>query len=361
MAISEYRTKAGIRYRAEIWKDQERQASRAGFLTKRDAKAWVRETESALENCELSAPTSMGLIQLTEKYLEDVEDRKRRNTFVSKRSIYRRFIAYIGHDIPVKELSQDQAGAYLKTIKDTAGAKTANRHLRELKTLFNWAITKGHVREHPFRSFETYPEDPYIRYTPPPEDIDKVRLVATGDERDLIDCLYFTAGRLSEILTWTWEKDINFEQRAATLWTRKRRGGSLEPRILAMTEALYSVLWRRWQNRDKELPWVFVNPETKSHFQRNNHFVKFLFARLCAKAGVKVFTAHCIRHHVATRIKDSRKATTRQIQQFLGHKRLSTTEIYLHDLDVDRGILEAFENEDSQKFTHGFTHGRFQK
>ena len=85
--------------------------------------------------------------------------------------------------------------------------------------------------------------------------------------------------------------------------------------------------------------------------------MKNFFERLCSRAGVKPFTAHAVRHHVASRLSDSRKATSRQIQNFLGHRRLTTTETYLHELEVDRSVVEILEN--SESFTNEITNERF--
>lgn len=53
--------------------------------------------------------------------------------------------------------------------------------------------------------------------------------------------------------------------------------------------------------------------------------------RLCEKAGIPFFAAHSLRHFMATHLKDPRRA-----QKVLGHMNIRTTEIYLHDLGVDR-------------------------
>jgi len=60
-----------------------------------------------------------------------------------------------------------------------------------------------------------------------------------------------------------------------------------------------------------------------------------LMENLCARARVKSFTFHSIRHHVASILKDSGKATVPQIQKFLRHRRMTTTENYLHDLSPE--------------------------
>jgi integrase len=88
-----------------------------------------------------------------------------------------------------------------------------------------------------------------------------------------------------------------------------------------MNKTLYRTLYARWKRRDK----------TDVHvFQFDQDQLDHLMKELCKKAGVKHFGFHAIRHHVASVINDSRKASMKQIQGLLGHKRQSTTEEYLH-------------------------------
>jgi integrase len=133
---------------------------------------------------------------------------------------------------------------------------------------------------------------------------------------------------------------VNLEQGWVRLWTRKRRGGELEGDILPVGAEVLNVLKRRWQNRDSETSKVFPELEDLSHNKTYR-----IMARLCGRAGVKPFGFHAIRHHVASILQDSGKATTTQIQKFLRHRRRTTTEAYLHMIDrtlVDLpGILET--------------------
>ena len=54
--------------------------------------------------------------------------------------------------------------------------------------------------------------------------------------------------------------------------------------------------------------------------------------KLCRKAGVRKSGFHAIRHHVAMILEDSGKATLREIQKMLRHKRPATTDNYLKGL-----------------------------
>ena len=70
---------------------------------------------------------------------------------------------------------------------------------------------------------------------------------------------------------------------------------------------------------------------------------------LCKKAGVKYFGFHAIRHHVASFLADSHKATHHnQIQQMLRHRRLSTTDHYIKTLDPQLKQISKVLDEQNQ-------------
>ncbi|WP_302785420.1 tyrosine-type recombinase/integrase, partial [Bilophila wadsworthia] len=156
--------------------------------------------------------------------------------------------------------------------------------------------------------------------------------------------LLHTAGRISEIREMAWE-DVDLENRTVRLWTSKRRGGNRESRTIAMSPTLYSVLFRLYALRENER-FVFEAPGTGLPYPRTTPRIKYLMKRLCEKAGIPFFAAHSLRHFMATHLKDPRRA-----QKVLGHMNIRTTEIYLHDLGVDREAAGIFED-----ITHGITH-----
>lgn len=230
------------------------------------------------------------------------------------------------------------------------GSKRANRYLREINTLYNWGYKKRLTRENPASSAERFLEEPFRKYVPPSEDIDKVLMAANREEMELVIVLYQTAGRISEILNLTWE-DVNFEHRWVRLWTKKRKGGRFEADYLQFTIALETRLKAKWKSRDTESPYVFTNTKTGTKYTRDEKFIRDLMPNLCARAQVKPFTFHSIRHHVASVLKDSGKATVGQIQKFLRHRRMTTTENYLHDLKPE--VREIADILDSKGYPWG--------
>jgi integrase len=262
-------------------------------------------------------------------YLEDCKARFQKNTWRQKAFVYRNILTFISDDPIAEDIPKQTLVEYLKYRRHDDGNCAANRDLKELKALYNWCIRQELLMKNPCNNIESYPEQTKAKYVPPAEDINKVLLAADGEDMDLILTLYHTAGRTSEVLKLTWE-DVNFEQRWVRLWTRKRRGGELQGDKLAMTDTLYEVLKRRWDNRNKTTPYVFHNADGQryTYIQKRDTMKK-----LCRKAGVKVFGFHAIRHHVASILADSGKASLSQIQKMLRHRRTTTTDNYIKTLD----------------------------
>lgn len=331
MSVTAYQTKKGRRYKAVLYLDGAVVKTKRGFLTKKVARQW-EQTETRKRTMRTPTGTSFGFV--ANSYLDFMQERRQAQTFAYKRTVINRLLEFLGGDFIIEELPDSTIENYLVHLKQAASGKTANRHCKELSILWNWAIRRNHIQKNPWRAAEPFPEEKFIRHVPTLEDILKVREVATDEERDWIDALYYTGARIGEITNLKWD-DIDFELNTITLYTRKRKRGNHEPRTLSISPAFRDMLERRNQRRTADLvfPTKYGNPQPRS-----GSFLVGLFSRNCHKAKVPKFTAHGIRHHVATRLKDSRQATSYQIQAFLGHMNHSTTERYLHDLAVDRDV-----------------------
>lgn len=274
-------------------------------------------------------------------YLDFCQGRFQPNTIRQKVFVFRSVVEFVGHDFAASALDTGTIESYLAQAYEARGPKAANRDLRDLKALYNWADRRGIVSAAEVRRVSPYPEDRPRKYVPPVEDFNRVLMVAEGDDRDLLLCLYHTAARRGEILErLTWD-DVNFEGRFIRLHTKKRRGGHLEGRTVPMNQTLHEVLRRRWEARDKSVPWVFVSAKTGGQFSREGK--KLLMRELCDRAGVRYFGLHAIRHMVSTVLADCGKATPRQIQALLGHQRFETTERYLHELAAVGGVTDALD------------------
>ena len=291
-----------------------------GFKTRNKAREWETGERERLRKLAYQSD-SLHFGDLADEYISHCQARMQKNTLRQKHFVYKSFLTFIEGDRQIAEVTTKQIADYLRDRSVQGGNKAANRDLRDIKAMYNWGIKQEIIDiKNPCRKIENFPEDLYIPYVPPQEDIDKIRMAANPDERDFIEVVYHAIARKIEIKRLTWS-DVNFEQRWIRLYTRKRRGGQLEPVYKPMNKTLYGILYTRWKRRDKSDPHVF---------QYNQDHLNHMMGNLCKKACVKHFGFHAIRHHVASVINDSRKASMKQIQGLLGHKRQSTTEEYLH-------------------------------
>jgi site-specific recombinase XerD len=264
-------------------------------------------------------------VEVVTRYLNHCQLYMQKNTWRQKSHVYRTFIQSLGPRVnpPFISITRQMIMNYLTALHRETTSKTANRHLRDLKALFNWAAVEISEIPNPCAKIQKFPEDPYHPYVPPAQDMAKAKLAATRDELDFIETLYHAIARKSEAVRLTWE-DVNFGQRWVRLWTRKRRGGELESQIKPMNDTLYDILHRRWERRDKTDYRVF---------QLTDKELRVMMENICERAEITPrFGFHSIRHFVLSLINDSGKANVKQIQELAGHKRQATTEIYLHSM-----------------------------
>lgn len=346
MSVTKYKTKAGTRYRAEFEFQGER-FPRAGFLKKSEAQKWIVEEKSRLEEVAKNGASRVLLLETVSRaYLDYCDGRLRPTTTAQKDFVLSEFAAFMGGNPPVSMVTDAKVAAFLKESRARAEQKkndpnkTANRYLREINALFNWATRQkeyaGVIVSNPCRYVQQFPEEEAVRYVPPAEDVQKVMLAATPWETDIITVLLHTGARIGEVRNLLWD-DLSMERRELRLWTRKRKGGARQYRTLTMSPTLEATFARIWRERDRLSPFVFTNPATGTGWSKHSWPMKFFMARLCDRAGVRRMEFHALRHYVARLARDSKKATPFELQKFLGHQRLGTTEIYLRDLGSSTG------------------------
>ena len=342
MAVSKYRTKKGLRWRAEVYQGGERTAYQAGFKSKLEALQWEKDIQSQTSSFSLN---DLALYEVVALYLVEAEQRRKKNTLIYKNSVLRKFVAFVGGNTPFSSVDRQVIKPFLAKISKDISSKSANKYRVELSALWTWANIEGYATGNPARQLEPFPVKRHIRYVPPKEHIAEAMKHASQFEKDFLLSLLHTAGRISELREVTWE-DVDIERGTVRLWTSKRRGGNREPRTLALSQTMKEILFRLNSERIGGEVYVFTNPKTGTGYSRQSREIKYLFQRVCERAEIPLFTAHSIRHFVATHFNDPRRA-----QKILGHENLKTTEIYLHDLGVDMGAAAIFE-----AITHGITH-----
>jgi integrase len=332
--------------------------TKAWFKTKTEAKLAEAKKREELENPKpvQKEPIDMAFLDLVNLRLDHVKVYNSEEHYRSYLYLGRRWVKKWG-DLMCSEITTAMVQAHLLERRKIS-AYTANKDLRYFRATINYGLKKKFLSNNPAEGLDFFPVEKKVKYVPPPEDIDKVIAAANPDDRDFLLVIRETMARGIEANRLRWE-DVDLDRRFVILYTRKRKGGDLTPRKVPMTQVLYDVLGRRYENRTPQKPWVFWH---RYWSRKAGKFIegpygdrKKLMKRLCEKAGVRYFRFHPIRHSGAS-ILDGNNVPLGAIQRILGHKNRRTTEIYLHTIgDLERNAMTIFERAREKSHTDSHT------
>jgi integrase len=276
----------------------------AGFKTKRRAKHAEANRREELKHPkpqteETATPTAMAFLDLVNTRLDYVQAYHSKRYYTDLVYMARRWVKQWGKRT-VTEITPAMIQGFLIKRSRQVSAHTANKDLRMLRALFNFAMhpTREWMERNPTRGLSFFPVEKRIKYIPPKNDVLKVILAAEPDTQDYLWTIALTMGRMSEINRLKWD-DVNLVEGSVFLYTRKKRGGHLTPRKVPMAKRLNDILQRRYECRDKTKPWVFWH-----HYFDRKHRQALYGPQpdhyLCTKADVKYFRFHALRHFGAS-------------------------------------------------------------
>ena len=320
----------------------------------KEALIWEKETKKELEK-ELSqiSSISLKLVQWSNEYLTEAENRFVKDTFQEKKAAFTRFFRNIGlqPEFPIGELTINICRNFLLKLLKGRSGYAANKGRKNLGTAWKWGSENMEgwpKRVNPFLSIKKYPEERQPRYVPPEEDFWKVYDQAERQDKVMLLVFLHLAARKSEVFRIRWS-DIDFSNNKIRLWTQKREGGNKEYDWLPMTSDLRKALLNWWQERlkqstiDKEQAFVCLDetPFWEQYFGKLFTVRQHFMERMGIMAKVKLFGFHGIRHLTAS-ILYQKGYPLSVIQTIMHHASPNTTARYLHSLGLEetRGALE---------------------
>ena len=227
---------------------------------------------------------------------------------------------------------------WLATLHSARKKKTSvARKLAALRTFFQFLVREGVVEQNPAKLVSTPRREKKLPKHLSVEDA--IRFIETPDtetdlgkrDRAMLELTYATGVRVSE-LTKLDLGDIDFKNNLIRV-TGKRR----KERIVPFGDPAHEVLKSYLNVRDKFLhsapvserdeDALFLNYQGTRITTRSVGRMVEKYIRICA--GMHDISPHALRHSFATHLLDS-GADLRDIQELLGHARLSTTAIYTH-------------------------------
>ncbi|MDX6529365.1 MAG: integrase/recombinase XerC [Blastocatellia bacterium] len=211
------------------------------------------------------------------------------------------------------------------------------RKLAALRTFFQFLVREGSLELNPAKLVATPRKEKKLPVHLSIEDA--VRFIETPDtetdfgrrDRAILEMLYATGVRVSELVQLNL-RDIDFQNKLLRVFGKRRKERIVpfgDPAARALKDYL-AVRENFLANapvakRDAQ-PLVLNYQGTRMTTRSVGRLVE-KYIRLCA--GIHDISPHALRHSFATHLLDS-GADLRDIQELLGHARLSTTQIYTH-------------------------------
>jgi integrase/recombinase XerC len=242
-------------------------------------------------------------------------------------------------EINVRDVDHITIREWLSELHAAQKKKTSiARKLAALRTFFQFLMREGVVELNPAKLVSTPRLEKKLPNHLSVEDA--VRFIETPDvatdlgkrDRAILEMLYGTGVRVSELVKMNLH-DIDFRNRMVKVRGKRRKERIVpfgEPALHALMRYLAEVRPAFLNNapvaeRDAEA--VFLNYQGTRITTRSVGRMVDKYIMQCA--GIHNISPHALRHSFATHLLDS-GADLRDIQELLGHARLSTTQIYTH-------------------------------
>jgi integrase/recombinase XerC len=239
-------------------------------------------------------------------------------------------------DLPVADIDRLTIREWMASLHDDHKKTSIARKLASLRTFFQFLIREGKLESNPAKLVAT----PKIERKLPNHLSmeDAVRFIETPDintdlgrrDRAILEFLYATGIRVGE-LTSININDVDFRERMVRV-TGKRKKQRIVPfgEPAAQAVMLYMEQTRgRFLNNcpeaDRDPQALFLNYQGTRITTRSIGRMIDKYIKQCI--SIHDISPHSLRHTFATHLLDN-GADLRDIQELLGHARLSTTQIY---------------------------------
>jgi integrase/recombinase XerC len=239
---------------------------------------------------------------------------------------------------PIAQIDHLTIREWLATLHTDQKKKTSiARKLAALRTFFQFLVREGVVESNPAKIVATPRKEKKL-----PKHLsieDAIRFIETPDtetdfgkrDRAILELLYATGVRVSELVNLNL-RDVDFKNKLLRVFG-KRRKERIVPFGDPAAKALQDYLGIREKflmntpvtKRDAQ-PLILNYQGTRMSTRSVGRLIE-KYIKLCA--GIHDISPHALRHSFATHLLDS-GADLRDIQELLGHARLSTTQIYTH-------------------------------
>lgn len=241
-------------------------------------------------------------------------------------------------NVDIKELDHITIREWMSALHGENKKKSSiARKLASLRTFFQFLVREEKLELNPAKLVAT----PRIERKLPSHLSmeDAIRFIESPDtqtdlgkrDRAILEFLYATGTRVSE-LTKLDMKDINFQEKMVRVLGKRKKQRIVpfgEPALYALMD--YLQIRKNFLDNcppaERDESAVFLNYQGTRITTRS--VGRMVDKHIKLTADIHNISPHSLRHSFATHLLDS-GADLRDIQELLGHARLSTTQIYTH-------------------------------
>jgi integrase/recombinase XerC len=239
-------------------------------------------------------------------------------------------------DFPVREIDRLTVREWMASLHANHKKTSIARKLASLRTFFQFLVREGKLESNPAKLVAT----PKIERKLPSHLSmeDAVRFIETPDtqtdlgrrDRAILEFLYATGIRVSELVNIDLA-DVDLRDRLVRVTGKRRKQRIVpfgEPAACAVTDYMTETRGTLLLNAPiarRDTNALFLNYQGTRITTRSVGRIIDKYIKL--SADIHNISPHSLRHTFATHLLDS-GADLRDIQELLGHARLSTTQIY---------------------------------
>jgi site-specific recombinase XerD len=201
---------------------------------------------------------------------------------------------------------------------------TRARKLAAIREYFRFLVREHGLLHSPTEGIQTPKKERHLRTYLLPSEYNRLLSLAGANPRDyaILQVFLQTGVRLAELVGLTLD-DVDFERRRLLVHGKGQAERAIELEKRGM-QAIKNYLATRAQSLSDQL---FLNYHGDPISTRG---VQKILAKYQRLAGIaRTITPHTLRHTFAT-YKAERGVPLRQVQEWLGHESIATTQIYVH-------------------------------
>lgn len=291
-------------------------------------------------------PSPLALPSAIERYLRFLQTEENKSSLTVRN--YRESLSLLQELLPIKlvtEFSKETISDYKQALHDARtrrnaelGVRTKNHHLTVLRAFLRYLLQEEEL--------DVYPPDRVKRFKEEQRQVkvlsgdELTRLLAAPNveeragkrDRAILELFFSTGLRLQELRSLN-IKDVNYETREMSV--RGKRG---KVRVVFLSDPSVEALKAYLESRTDHLSPLFIrNPDKAANvmppgeeFRLSRISIYNIVKKYALAAGiVSDPSPHTLRHSFATDLLRA-GADLRSVQELLGHKDLSTTQIYTH-------------------------------